>query len=990
MPKKLAAYYVLFAVSGFCGLIYESIWAKYLKLFLGHAAYAQTVVLIVFIGGMAIGAWLCGRFSERIRNPLLFYAGAEFVVGLCAIGFHPLYNIATSWAYDHLLPQACDATGFCYASWLFAALLILPQSILLGSTFPLMTAGVLRTYGDDPGRKIALLYFLNSIGAVAGVLASTFVLVPLIGLPGASLTAGVANVALALVVYLVVRWKSALAVTSPHAEPSRPVERRLPRLLLWVAALTGLSSFIYEIVWIRLLSLVLGASTHAFEIMLASFIFGLALGGLWIRRRIDKLEQPLAYLGIVQIIMGLLAAVTIPLANQSFDVMAWLMNALAKDDSGYSLFNFGSAVIAAAIMSPPTFLAGMTLPLITFALYRGRYGEGSIGRVYSVNTLGSIAGVILAIHIGLPLLGLKWSLLAGAAIDVVLGVALLGIGMPRSRAIMVAVSSVGVLGLAVASTYFELDPLKMASGVYRFGAAKLGPENKILFHRDGKTATVEVVEAPDGIVAIRTNAKTDAAIQMRHPGQPPYGDEDTMTLLAALPLAHKQDAKTAAVIGFGSGLTSSLVLADPQIQRLDTIEIEPMMVEGAQRFFVPLVDRAFHDPRARIVFDDAKSFFSRSRQKYDIIISEPSNPWVSGVASLFTVEFYQRAKGYLSEDGIFAQWLHVYEFDPTLLGSITAALGSVFPDFEVYAPNDGDLILIARNGGRVGLPGTQIFEYTELRTALKQIGIYGAADIQSRRIVGKQLLSHLLYRGSATSNSDYFPYVDLNAPRARFKRVTATNVVQLPLAPVPVVEMLERQPRGDLGPVGPPLANASAAALRSAAASRLVSLLNLPNGDIAATSFGEVPPYALAAFRVSLVDCAPEPAVAAGWDGVITVAAVINTGLAGSIAEPFWAKYEASNCLKGLPKKYRTWVTLFKAVAGRDVDQMILNANVLLENRDKTAPQIEYLVLAAATAYLASGRTDEAKQLLNDALPAMPLAVRSKPWFLLEQELAGL
>src|SRR5450631_1131032 len=714
VPKKLAAYYILFAISGFCGLIYESIWAKYLKLFLGHAAYAQTVVLIVFIGGMAIGAWLCGHFSNRIRQPLLFYAGAELLVGACAIVFHPVYEHATSWAYDYLLPATCDATGFCYSSWAFAAALILPQSILLGSTFPLMTAGVLRAYPDTPGRKIALLYFLNSIGAVAGVLASTFLLVPWAGLPGASLMAGTVNVALALTIYLIARWKSATHETLPQPAMTRADSMRTPRLLLWVAAMTGLSSFIYEIVWIRLLSLVLGASTHAFEIMLASFILGLALGGLWIRRRIDQLERPLAFLGIVQIIMGLLAAATVPLANQSFDVMAWLIGALAKEDSGYILFNIGSGVIAAAIMSPPTFFAGMTLPLITNSLFLGSYGEGSIGRVYSANTAGSIVGVVLGIHVGLPLLGVKGSLLGAAAIDVALGIALLA-AMPRKRwyAHPLAGALVGLGGLWIASTFFVLDPLKMASGVFRYGTAKLGPEYKILFHRDGKTATVDVIETLDGVVAIRTNGKTDAAMNVRRDPKSGHVDEATMTMLAALPLAHSRDPKTVAVIGFGSGMTSSLILADPRIHRVDTIEIEPAMVDGAANF-LPIVDRAFHDPRSRIVFVDAKSYFARSQEKYDIIVSEPSNPWVSGVASLFTAEFYLRAKSYLAPGGIFAQWLHFYEFDTALLGSITSALGTAFPDFDIYASNDGDLILIARNGAPVGLPGTQIFDYQEM------------------------------------------------------------------------------------------------------------------------------------------------------------------------------------------------------------------------------------------------------------------------------------
>ena len=179
------------------------------------------------------------------------------------------------------------------------------------------------------------------------------------------------------------------------------------RLLLVVAALTGLASFVYEIAWIRMLSLVLGASTHAFELMLASFILGLALGGAWIRRRIDRLASPRRFLGIVQVAMGLAALASIVLYSRSFDAMAWLLAALTKTDGGYLLFNLGSAAIAMAIMLPATFAAGMTLPLITFILLRGRMGERAIGTVYAWNTAGAIAGVLVAVHVGLPQLGVK-------------------------------------------------------------------------------------------------------------------------------------------------------------------------------------------------------------------------------------------------------------------------------------------------------------------------------------------------------------------------------------------------------------------------------------------------------------------------------------------------------------------------------------------------------------------------------------------------------
>src|SRR5687768_16721201 len=179
MQRKSDPVLAIFFVSGFSGLIYESVWSHYVKLFLGHAAYAQTLVLVIFIGGLALGSWLCARYTERITNPLRLYAIVEGVIGLMALAFHAVFQLATDWGYNTLLPATCDvASPFCASQWTLSALLLAPQSILLGATFPLMSAAVLRLRESSPGHDIATLYFLNSLGAVLGVLASSFLLIP--------------------------------------------------------------------------------------------------------------------------------------------------------------------------------------------------------------------------------------------------------------------------------------------------------------------------------------------------------------------------------------------------------------------------------------------------------------------------------------------------------------------------------------------------------------------------------------------------------------------------------------------------------------------------------------------------------------------------------------------------------------------------------------------------------------------------------------------
>src|SRR5258706_4867660 len=246
----VGVFFALFTVSGFEGLIYESIWSHYLKLFLGHAAYAQTLVLAIFMGGMALGAWLVSRFTDRIRNLLLGYAAAELGIGLLALAFHKVFQVSTGWALDSLFPAMGAGAGIDLVKWTLASLLILPASLLLGTTFPLMSAGVMRLYPETGGRALAMLYFTNSFGAAVGVLASGFLLIRSVGLPGTILTAGLMNIVLALAV-----WGLTRSLPSVRPLPAQPRgegvsgARALGRGRLVAAAATGAASFVYEIPW---------------------------------------------------------------------------------------------------------------------------------------------------------------------------------------------------------------------------------------------------------------------------------------------------------------------------------------------------------------------------------------------------------------------------------------------------------------------------------------------------------------------------------------------------------------------------------------------------------------------------------------------------------------------------------------------------------------------------------------------------------------------
>ena len=959
--RSHAAFYLLFVASGFAGLIYESVWTHYLKLYLGHAAYAQSLVLIVFMGGMALGSALCARVSTCIRHPLLAYAAIEAAIGACALVFHELFVAATGWSYATLLPALGLDWLALAAKLAVACALILPQSVLLGATFPLMSAGLVRarSAGSQPalGEPVAMLYFANSLGAAAGVLASGFVLIAWVGLPGTLRTAGLINLALAAAVAVLARPAGA----APPLADRGAQAGQSARLLLAVALLTGFASFIYEICWIRMLSLVLGASTHAFELMLSTFILGLALGGLAVRRLVDRAADPVRLLGWVQVAMGLAALATLPVYDFSFELMEALMKGLARTETGYLFFNLAGQGIAALVMLPATFLAGMTLPLITGALLRGGTGERAIGQVYAANTLGAILGVLAAVHLGLPLLGLKDTLMFGALVDAIVGLALLYRFAPggASRRPFAASAAACLLAFLPLALFFQLNPNKMTAGVFRHGELAGSATAKILFNQDGKTATVHLV-AYDEVLSIRTNGKSDGSINMDRAGAR-GSDEITMVLTGAIPLALKPEAKSAAVIGIGTGLTMHALLQNLALERVETVEIEAAMAQAA-RGFAPRNSSAFADPRGAILIDDAKTFFSTRNRRYDILVSEPSNPWVSGVSSLFTREFYQRIRTHLNPGGVLVQWFQLYEIDASLLASVMRALGESFPHYAVYAPSDHDLLIVA-SGQPLPAAGAHIFAQPTLAQELRQVHVHVAGDLDARYLGSRATLEPLFESYGMPVNSDYYPVLDLNAARYRFMDRSAADVVALLNAAVPVLEMLE--PGLQRRPVNRALAGAgSFERIENTRLARYARdfLLDAvaPEPEAVSTLLQKD----LEISKLRLIECR-QPREQDVWlHSLQNVARSVNPYLPPGEAAAVWARIMSAPCYGALREFQRRWIALFAAVAARDAASSAALAGELLATQaDLHREAREYLVVAGMTGYLASGKAAQARAI---------------------------
>ncbi len=798
MTLRQAWLYIAFVCSGVAGLTYEVLWSRYLGIFVGHSAYAQVLVLAVYLGGMAVGAAAVGERSRRLRSPLLWYVGVEAALAGAGLLFPAAFVGVTELAYEHLFPVLASAPVVGSVRWALSGLLILPQAMLLGATFPLMAAGLVRADPERPGGGVATAYLWNTLGGAAGVALAGFALIPTLGLPGTSFAAAALNLAAAALVFGALRGapgaapavgsslprepeplpdapRSGAAGAASSARPGAP----LLAVMLTVAFGTAVASFGYEIGWIRMLSLLLGSATHSFDLMLSAFLVGLALGALLVRRAADRHHRPERLVGWIQVAMGIAAVATLPVYMELFPVMASLVRGYEPTPMGMLRFDLARYAMCLAVMLPATVLAGMTLPAITSTLIRTGAGEEAIGRVYAVNTVGAVLGAAVSGLVALPLLGLKGLLVAGATLDAALGLWLLArFPAPRRRSTLVAALAAGGVLLTVAWGV-RLDQVTLTSGVYRYARVPEPGEWRSLYYKDGRTATISAhVDTASGLLVISTNGKPDASLGARwyvegRDTLPPTAVEpgrDFMTQVLAplVGLAHVPDARSAANVGHGSGMTGTTLLTSDRLGRLVNIEIEPAMVEGSFVFY-PANRSVFEDPRSTFAFDDAKSFFAYTRQRFDLIFLEPSNPWVSGVASLFTREFYHRAREFLSRDGVLVQWMQMYEMNDDLVLTVLAAVDDAFEHYRGYRVGDMDLAIVATNGARFPEPDWSVVGAAGVREIMLGAPPLAPELMSSLVMFDERTFRPLLDDGAVRANSDFHPVLEAGAERARLE-----------------------------------------------------------------------------------------------------------------------------------------------------------------------------------------------------------------------------
>ena len=719
---------VLVALSGMAALVYESLWMRSFGLIFGGTTQAVAMVLAVYMAGLATGSALVSR--RRVADPLLAYAKLELLTGGTALLTLPLLR-GLPWAYGILVVRL-GLTGFAESVGIaiLAACVLLPPTILLGATVPLAVEYLARS-GRGAHRGFARLYLLNTLGGAAGVALAPFVLVPALGVRGTLVAAAAVSLLIGSVAR---RW----ARDTPAGEPPQPAEAdgaarlRLGRGGLELAFASGAATFGVEVLWTRSYALVIGSTVYAFNLMLLAVLLGIAIGAALYAATRSRICDPARSVGALFVVAGL-AVLAGAWTIGRLPVVS--LAALKLLPVSFAAHQLTFLALCFATLVPVTAILGLSFPLLLHLALPVSSGDASpvagaqraAGRLYAWNTAGAIAGALAADLVLVPELGLQSPYLVFAALLVGAGVWRLALGesRPSVAAAAVALAAVVVAAIALVPRFRPWDPVLMSSGVHRYGlewihrldspwrlGSWLREQRRLLFYREGREAVVAVSEPLDGSRRfLSVNGKTDAG----------SGTEDVVTqkFLAHVPLLLHPAPKRVLVIGWGAGATAAAAAAHP-IASLECVEIEPATWEAAP-WFASFSEPLRRDPRFELVIRDGRNHLLRARQPYDLVVSEPSNPWITGVSNLFTREFLESARDRLAPGGLFAQWFHYYNLAPADVKVEVKTFLSVFDHASLWlvppvGPEDG-IKNLAADMLLVGSRDPQRLDWTRLERA---------------------------------------------------------------------------------------------------------------------------------------------------------------------------------------------------------------------------------------------------------------------------------
>ena len=783
-----------FFFSGAAGLVYEVIWVRLIDKIIGSAPFAVATVLSVFMAGLALGSYLSGRIVDRFtrRGALLcMYGLLEIGIGICALlvpflihAIQPIYQSI----YDRLLNHF-----WCYplAAFVGCVFILIVPTALMGATLPVLCRFYV-TRLNHIGARTGWLYGLNTIGAALGVVLCGFVLIKSMGVfMSLMLFAGI-NGVIGLSCILISRFLPVDDVPAGPLRPKEPVHAAATgaankpgdpiRWAVAIFAASGFCAMAYEVLWTRLLGLIAGPTTYCFSLVVATFIVGLAVGSIIFGRMADKTGNALVWLAGTQMAAAIMALGVSQLLGNGQFFFAKLIHTCHGQFSNLVLMQ---SLVLFVVLLPPTLFLGGAFPLVNRLYVQSIDDMGRrLGMAYALNTVGALAGSFVAGFVLVPWVGKMNGLRIVIFFQFFLsGVLLLLSSMKKPKIGRYRLTILGVLvtGCMLIGLFPNWRTDLLSRGWYRdFGAlqseldrtgwaeALIEGPRRIAKHRQG-LAVVFQGEGANGFTTVEkeTTSLGNVEYAMFNSGKADassHGDRSTQTLSAHIPMLFHPSARKVMLLGLASGMTAGEILLYP-VTQLDVLEINEAVAKACRNYFHLWNNNCLDDPRTHLIIQDGRNHLALTRQSYDVIISEPSNPWMAGLANLYTLDFFRLARQRLTADGLFGQWIQAYEMDRETFSLLGRTFTAVFPNSALIKVGPVDYLMLGRNNDH------SRFDWKVARR--------NAAYAKRSTLVtfpGIDFLVHLIMTeklnqlfGEGRLHTDDHPYLEFSAPRTIYQ-----------------------------------------------------------------------------------------------------------------------------------------------------------------------------------------------------------------------------
>ena len=776
----------LFLASGATSLVYETVWERQLHLIFGTSQVAVSTVLAAFMTGLALGGFGGAKWADTVDRPIRAYAILESFIGIYALIFPWLLKLVQPVYLGFYHSFDPSPTAFATFQFMLLGAMLLPPTFCMGMTLPLLSRFATTTK-DESGARVGRLYGANTIGAVLGVGLAGFFLLPSIGLQMTTWCTAGANLLLCLLALRLSKSVDRLQ-DEPTPDTADTAGWSLSTLGL-VAMLAGFASLLYEVAWFRLMALILGASAFAFSVMLFSFLLGLGSGG-WLGgpladRLYNKGGQRRVLIGLA-IVEASIAALTWA-TMWMYSELPWLFVAV-YDVMGASnlLLWTGKLLLAMTVMVPPAMLMGLAFPLLIRAAAGESLALGKpVGRLYGWNTIGAIFGAGLGGLLFLPWIFVRGTVLLAITVNVAAAAIIYFHAAEKSasRALRALVGGAAI-AMLLQTTAAPWNPLQMTAGTYKYVynmsvrtreavyKSHVAPYD-LMFYEEGLSSVVTVAKnRKTGDIWLANNGKIDASSK---------ADMPTQVLVAHMPYFYRPESETVMMLGLAAGYSAGAAALHDSPKVIDLVEIEESIIE-ASHFFDEWNHTPLEDPRMVMKVNDARNHLNLTPDgHYDLIIAEPSNPWLTGVSNLFTKEYFEMGKTKLKKGGIWSQWIQIYGMDTQDLRSLLGTFSDTYPYVHLFSTiSDADLVLVG-SAEPLDLDlarfQAQIDSNPKIRASLLEIGIDSATDILARFRLSRDKIQELSQ--GVERNTDDNMRVEYSAPLHLYTWTGDENVLML-------------------------------------------------------------------------------------------------------------------------------------------------------------------------------------------------------------------